>query len=689
MEPGDSGDAVSTEATPHSALDSGVSLHAYDIVVVVVYFVFVLAVGIWIGASLMSSNVGSGLFIGLAGTGAAGGLAVGGFEWNATWLLLALGWIFVPVYIAAGVVTMPQYLKKRFGGQRIQVYMSVLSLILYIFTKISTDIFSGAIFIQMALGWNLYLSTVILLVVTAVYTIAGGLTAVIYTDALQTVIMVGGALVLMFLGFQEVGWYPGLQHLYNQAIPNVTVPNTTCHLPRPDAFHMFRDPVNGDIPWPGFIFGLTVLATWCWCTDQVIVQRSLSAKSLSHAKGGSVLGGYLKMLPMFFIVMPGMISRALYPDEVACVDPDICQRVCGARVGCSNIAYPKLVMALMPVGLRGLMIAVIMAALMSSLTSIFNSSSTLFAIDVWQRFRKQATEQELMVVGRLFIVFLVVISILWIPIIQSSNSGQLFDYIQSITSYLAPPITALFLLAIFSKRVTEPGAFWGLTFGLAVGIVRMILEFSYPAPACGEVDRRPAVLKDVHYLYFALLLCGLSAIITVLISFCTEPIPDEKASGVFKLRLLGTSPLFLMPRSPTPTTDFYPIGLWFHLLPSRYPLEDMLTGYEFPEKEASVSGNEMEGENTPGLVGRPDVEDSVGDEEEVNPTQGPEEPRGSPQKAMSSAEQAALEKKLTSIEEEPLWRHVCNINAIILLAINIFLWGYFAIHEVKNGKASC
>ncbi|OBS57031.1 hypothetical protein A6R68_11844, partial [Neotoma lepida] len=465
MEPGDSRDGVSAETTPHSALHSGVSLHAYDIVVVVIYFVFVLAVGIWssirasrgtiggyflagrsmtwwpIGASLMSSNVGSGLFIGLAGTGAAGGLAVGGFEWNATWLLVALGWIFVPVYIAAGVVTMPQYLKKRFGGQRIQVYMSVLSLVLYIFTKISVGI-----------------------------------------------------------------------------------------IPRPDAFHVLRDPVNGDIPWPGLIFGLTVLATWCWCTDQVIVQRSLSAKSLSHAKGGSVLGGYLKILPMFFIVMPGMISRALYPDEVACVDPDICQRVCGARVGCSNIAYPKLVMALMPVGLRGLMIAVIMAALMSSLTSIFNSSSTLFAIDVWQRFRRQATEQELMVVGRLFIVFLVVISILWIPIIQGSNSGQLFDYIQSITSYLAPPITALFLLAIFSKRVTEPGAFWGLMFGLAVGIVRMILEFSYPAPACGEADRRPAVLKDFHYLYFALLLCGLTAVITVIISFCTEPIPDKKAS---------------------------------------------------------------------------------------------------------------------------------------------------------------
>ncbi|XP_009455555.2 sodium/glucose cotransporter 4 isoform X10 [Pan troglodytes] len=560
MGPGASGDGVRTETAPHIALDSRVGLHAYDISVVVIYFVFVIAVGIWssirasrgtiggyflagrsmswwpIGASLMSSNVGSGLFIGLAGTGAAGGLAVGGFEWNmrksrsggdrgihprshgrtgvrsqvsyfsvrgpptaqhclwvgsrpsvyiqdldtfffsplsqATWLLLALGWVFVPVYIAAGVVTMPQYLKKRFGGQRIQVYMSVLSLILYIFTKISTDIFSGALFIQMALGWNLYLSTGILLVVTAVYTIAvwpcTGQAAredpkLVLTDEPSPWVPRGPHGRDLHRrsadsdhGFQDVGWYPGLEQRYRQAIPNVTVPNTTCHLPRPDAFHMLRDPVSGDIPWPGLIFGLTVLATWCWCTDQVIVQRSLSAKSLSHAKGGSVLGGYLKILPMFFIVMPGMISRALFPDEVGCVDPDVCQRICGARVGCSNIAYPKLVMALMPVGLRGLMIAVIMAALMSSLTSIFNSSSTLFTIDVWQRFRRKATEQELMVVGRVFVVFLVVISILWIPIIQSSNSGQLFDYIQAVTSYLAPPITALFLLAIFCKRVTEP-----------------------------------------------------------------------------------------------------------------------------------------------------------------------------------------------------------------------------------------
>ncbi|NWI83233.1 SC5A9 protein, partial [Dryoscopus gambensis] len=655
---------TATTELPGLPGDTAAAFAVADIIVVVLYFVFVLAVGIWssirasrgtiggyflagrsmtwwpIGASLMSSNVGSGLFIGLAGTGAAGGLAVGGFEW-ATWALLALGWIFVPVYIAAGVVTMPEYLQKRFGGQRIQIYMSVLSLILYIFTKISVYIFSGALFIQISLGWNLYLSTVVLLAVTAVYTIAGGLTAVIYTDALQTLIMVLGALVLMFIGFEKVGWYEGLQEKYSTAIPKITVPNTTCHLPRADAFHLFRDPITGDIPWPGLIFGLSVLALWCWCTDQVIVQRSLSAKNLSHAKGGSVLGGYLKIFPMFFIVMPGMISRALYPDEVGCVDPDICKRVCGAAVGCSNIAYPKLVIELMPDGLRGLMIAVMMAALMSSLTSIFNSSSTLFVIDIWQRVRRQASEQELMIVGRVFILILVVISILWIPIIQSANSGKLFDYIQSITSYLAPPITALFILAIFCKRINEPGAFWGLMAGLAVGLVRMIMEFVYSAPSCGEEDRRPAVLKDLHYLYFALILCALTAIVIVLISLCTPPIPEEKLGSLTWWTRHRKAPAINLKNCKSEAAEINPE----HLV------------------ETAASGDKEEAAAKPPcwkmlylwFCGLPT----------------------SPTPTLTQEERAALEQRLTSIEEKPLWRIVCNANAILLLTINVFLWAYF------------
>nr|XP_020476511.1 sodium/glucose cotransporter 4-like isoform X2 [Monopterus albus] len=607
-----------TTATPSGR---GLSLDAADIAVVVVYFIFVMVVGIWssvranrstiggyflagrsmtwfpIGASLMSSNVGSGLFIGLAGTGAAAGIAVGGFEWNAAWVLVALGWIFIPVYIAAGVVTMPEYLAKRFGGKRIRIYMSVLSLILYIFTKISTDIFSGALFIQVSLGWDLYLSTGILLLVTAAYTVAGGLTAVIYTDALQTLIMVGGAFALMFIAFSRVGWYEGLVNHYMSAVPSVTVTNTTCHLPRSDAFHMFRDPVSGDLPWPGLVFGLTVLATWVWCTDQVIVQRSLSAKSLSHAKGGSVLGGYLKLLPMFFIVMPGMISRALFP------------------------------------GLRGLMLAVMLAALMSSLTSIFNSSSTLFTLDLYHRARPKASERELMIVGRVFILVLVCVSLLWIPVIQTANSGQLFDYIQSVTSFLAPPITAVFLMAIFWERTNEQGAFWGLMTGLVVGMVRMIMEFSYAPPSCGQPDHRPAVLADVHYLYFALILLALSCIIIVVVSLATAPIPKQ---------------------------HLYRLTWW-----SRYSQEPRID-----------------------LAGLQITSDSVNSDahSDAHSDQVPESwwcraalrVCGLTGTGSGSKPQVSENSELNSLQEEPLWSRVCSVNALLLLVANVFLWGYFA-----------
>ncbi|KAF7239841.1 Sodium/glucose cotransporter 1 [Varanus komodoensis] len=308
-----------------------------------------------IGASLFASNIGSGHFVGLAGTGAAAGIAIGGFEWNALVLVVVLGWMFVPIYIKAGVVTMPEYLRKRFGGKRIQVYLSVLSLCLYIFTKISADIFSGAIFIQLAMGLNIYVAIILLLVITALYTITGGLAAVIYTDTLQTFIMLLGSIILAVFAFKEVGGYEELMDKYMKAIPSlvsngsVAVPEQ-CYSPRPDAFQIFRDPISGDLPWPGLIFGLTILALWYWCTDQVIVQRCLSGKNMSHVKAGCILCGYLKLLPMFLMVMPGMISRVLYTDDVACVLPEECMRACGTPVGCSNIAYPTLVVRLMPDG---------------------------------------------------------------------------------------------------------------------------------------------------------------------------------------------------------------------------------------------------------------------------------------------------------------------------------------------------
>uniref|UniRef100_A0A8C1UIH6 Sodium/mannose cotransporter SLC5A10 n=1 Tax=Cyprinus carpio TaxID=7962 RepID=A0A8C1UIH6_CYPCA len=545
---------ASNSTTEFFALSQSFSVS--DIIVIGAYFLLNVAVGIWsscrvsrntlsgyflagrdmawwpIGASLFASSEGSGLFIGLAGTGAAGGIAVAGFEWNViraipSALLVSL----------SQIVTMPEYLGRRFGGERIRMYLSALSLLLSVFTKISTDLYSGALFVQVCLGWNLYLSTVLMLVVTALYTIAGGLAAVIYTDTLQTFIMIIGAVILTITAFNKIGGYSNLESVYLKAVPSKIIPNTTCHLPRPDAMHLFRDPVHGDLPWPGMTLGLTILATWYWCTDQVIVQRSLSAKNLSHAKGASIFASYLKMLPMIFIILPGMISRALYPDTVACVDPEECVKVCGAEVGCSNIAFPKLVIELMPSGLRGLMIAVMMAALMSSLTSIFNSSSTLFTMDIWKKYRRGASEKELLLVGRLTVI-LVVISVVWIPILQNANSGQLYVYIQSVTSYLAPPVTAIFVMAVFWKRTNEAGAFWGLMVGLVVGLTRMVLEFAFPPPRCGVFDPAPSVLRSVHYLHFAIILCALTAIVVVVISLLTPPPTDEQVifgvSKVFK-----------------------------------------------------------------------------------------------------------------------------------------------------------
>uniref|UniRef100_A0AAY4CGZ6 Sodium/mannose cotransporter SLC5A10 n=1 Tax=Denticeps clupeoides TaxID=299321 RepID=A0AAY4CGZ6_9TELE len=542
---------ASNSSTPFFALSQSFSVS--DIIVIGAYFLLNLAVGIWsscrvsrntlsgyflagrdmawwpIGASLFASSEGSGLFIGLAGTGAAGGIAVSGFEWNSdSGCCMAL--LIIPLF--SKIVTMPEYLGRRFGGERIRMYLSALSLMLSVFTKISTDLYSGALFVQVCLGWNLYLSTVLMLLVTALYTIAGGLAAVIYTDTLQTFVMIIGAVILTITAFNKIGGYTNLEQAYLAAVPSKIIPNTTCHLPRPDAMHLFRDATHGDLPWPGMTLGLTILATWYWCTDQVIVQRSLSAKNLSHAKGASIFASYLKMLPMVFIVLPGMISRALYPDSVGCVDPEECMRVCGAEVGCSNIAFPKLVIELMPSGLRGLMIAVMMAALMSSLTSIFNSSSTLFTMDIWKKHRRRASEKELLLVGRIVTVILVVISVIWIPILQSANSGQLYVYIQSVTSYLAPPVSSIFVLAVFWKRTNEAGAFWGLMVGLVVGVTRMVLEFAYPPPRCGVEDFAPSVLRSVHYLHFAIILCGLTMAVVMVISLLTPPPPPEQIQNL-------------------------------------------------------------------------------------------------------------------------------------------------------------
>ncbi|CAG5120820.1 unnamed protein product, partial [Candidula unifasciata] len=490
-----------------------------------------------VGASIFASNVGAPMFIGLAGTAAASGFACAIYEWHAIYLLIALGWVFVPVYVASGAFTMPEFLKKRFGGTRLRVFLSVQSLILYVLTKISAELFAGAIFLQQLLGWNLYVCVGGILAVTAVYTVVGGLTAVIYTDTLQTVILLIGATVLFVISMVDIGGWNTFMTLYAHAASNNTRTdpvNYSCGLPRSDFMHIWRDPVDSDIPWTGAAFGLTVLGLWTWCNDQIMVQRCLSAKNMSHSKGGAVFAAALKITSFFLWIVPGMISRVFFPDEIACSDPKSCEEICGNKAGCSNIAYPLLVLRKMPAGLRGLMLAALLAALMSTLTSIFNSASSMFTMDIWRRFRQRAPQHELMLVGRICVLVLIGLSLVWIPLIQVSQGGQLWNYLQSISACISPPWCWVFLLALFWKRTTEKGAFWGLIISTAVGLCRMILEFVYSAPPCGsmEVDERPAVLKDVHFLHFAMISSGVSIISTVAISLLTPPRPQEKLRKV-------------------------------------------------------------------------------------------------------------------------------------------------------------
>ncbi|KAL4835752.1 hypothetical protein H8958_004439 [Nasalis larvatus] len=656
---------------PQKGLEPG------DIVVLVLYFLFVLAVGLWstvktkrdtvkgyflaggdmvwwpVGASLFASNVGSGHFIGLAGSGAATGLSVSAYELNGLFSVLMLAWIFLPIYIAGQVTTMPEYLRKRFGGIRIPIILAVLYLFIYIFTKISVDMYAGAIFIQQSLHLDLYLAIVGLLAITAVYTVAGGLAAVIYTDALQTLIMLIGALTLMGYSFAAVGGMEGLKEKYFLALASNRSENSSCGLPREDAFHIFRDPLTSDLPWPGVLFGMSIPSLWYWCTDQVIVQRTLAAKNLSHAKGGALMAAYLKVLPLFIMVFPGMVSRILFPDQVACADPEICRKICSNPSGCSDIAYPKLVLELLPTGLRGLMMAVMVAALMSSLTSIFNSASTIFTMDLWNHLRPRASEKELMIVGRVFVLLLVLVSILWIPVIQASQGGQLFIYIQSISSYLQPPVAVVFIMGCFWKRTNEKGAFWGLISGLLLGLVRLVLDFIYVEPRCDQSDERPVLVKSIHYLYFSMILSTVTLITVSTVSWFTEPPSKEMVSHL------------------TWFTRHDPV-VQKEQAPPAAPLSLALSQNGMPEASSSSRVQfEMVQENM-----------SKTHSCDMTPKQSKVVKAilwlcGLQDKGKEELP-ARAEPVIVSLEEKPLVKTLLDVNLIFCVSCAIFIWGYFA-----------
>ncbi|XP_013419013.1 sodium/glucose cotransporter 4 [Lingula anatina] len=610
-----------------------------------------------VGFSLYISDIGSISLIGIAGAAAADGIAVICYEFTGIFCVLLLGFVFAPVYISASVYTMPEYLRKRFGSRRLQIYLAVQNLLLLVFTKLSAGVFVGVLIVQQVLGWDVYLSLLVLLTGTALYTLLGGLTAIIYTDALQTVVLLVGSTVLAVIALVRIEGYDGLQSQYFLSLPNGELHgNGTCGLPDPQAFHIIRDISDTHYPWTGSVFGASVLSAWYFCTNQVLVQRTLAARNTLHAKAGCILEAYLKVLPLFLIVLPGMASRALFSDTVACSSPESCTRVCGNSKGCSNIAYPTLILQLMPVGLKGLMFAAILTALMSSLSSIFNSGSTVFTIDIWKKIRKRASEWEIMIVGRLFIVVFGGFSIAWLPIVGGAREGQLLNYLQSVNSYLAPPVLACFVMAIAWSRVNEPGAFWGLLVGLILGVARMIADFALPAPPCGIPDNRPGILKKFHFLNYACVLFVLCIIVTVVVSILTKP---QEKKDLVRLTWSTKSDLHL-----DEDTRTEPKNMVFSVSKEIGALE---ISEEIPE---DISETSRQGSSTKATLELPAWKKVLYWICGYNALHNDSE---------NAEEHKAIERRmaLLAMEENPKWRRVVNVNLVICLSVGAFLWGFF------------
>jgi SSS family solute:Na+ symporter len=462
-----------------------------------------------VGASLFASNIGSEHLVGLAGTGAASGVAVGQFEILASLILLILGWVFVPFYLRSGVFTMPEFLERRYsrGARR---YLATISIIGYVLTKISVTIAAGGIVFEALMGIDFWTGALIVVVATGIYTIFGGLAAVLYTDMLQMFVLVGGAVVVTVAGLVTL---VGGSIVTISGLSAVGGWNAMVETVGPDFLDMWKPVTDPNFPWTGIVFGAPILGVWYWCTDQFIVQRVLSARDETQARRGTIFAGFLKILPLFIFVIPGVIAYALAQRGLLTLDtPDH--------------ALPALIGALLPAGFRGIVVAGLLAALMSSLSSVFNSCSTLITWDVYKEIHPEASERRLVWVGQVSTAALVVLGLLWIPLMELI-SEQLYQYIQSVQAYISPPIAAVFLLGVFWRRVNARGALWSLLTGFVLGMGRLVAELNQAA-----LDGWLLVYARINFLHFAIALFAVCVLVLVVGSLTAPPPPRHKVEGL-------------------------------------------------------------------------------------------------------------------------------------------------------------
>lgn len=464
-----------------------------------------------IGASIFASNIGSEHLVGLAGAGAESGMAMAHWEMHA-WLILILGWVFVPFYSRSKVFTMPEFLERRFNPQS-RTFLSIISLVSYVLTKVAVTVYAGGIVFKEVFGIDefmgidfFWVGAIGLVVITGLYTVVGGMKSVLYTSVLQTPILLIGSIVILIVGLVKIG---GWHELMEICRANVT--------PHGDSMtSLIRSAKDPDFPWTGVIFGSAIIGFWYWCTDQYIVQRVLSGKDQTQARRGTIFGAYLKLLPVFIFLIPGMIAYAL--NQKGMLD-----------LSSSDAAFSTLVTTLLPSGLKGVVVGGLMAALMSSLASLFNSSAMLFTVDFYKKFKPESSEKHLVFVGRIATTVIVILGILWIPVMRSIGE-VLYEYLQQVQGLLAPGIAAVFFMGVFSRWATPKGGMWGLIIGFGLGMFRLVVNIFDDAFAKSSFIYEWFIATN--WLHYTVFLFIFTMVLIAIISALTPKPSKEKLVGL-------------------------------------------------------------------------------------------------------------------------------------------------------------
>jgi SSS family solute:Na+ symporter len=540
-------------------------LHPVDWLVILAYFALIAAIVVWvarkqkktsdsyflagrelgwfvIGASIFASNIGSEHLVGLASSGATDGVAMAHYELHA-WCLLVLAWVMVPFYMRSRVFTMPEFLERRFSPTA-RTVLSVISLVAYILTKIAVGIFAGGVVFAVLLPeinlWGLdsfWIGSFLVVVITGLYTIIGGMRAVAYTEAMQTIVLIIGSALVTIFGLQALGGWSELRAIVPSDMFNLWKPMVPAGLestwaPVRDS-HQMAWYFNDNYPWLGMLICAPVIGLWYWCTDQYIVQRALTAENETQARRGSIAAAFFKLLPVFIFIIPGIICYAL---AISGKNADFQNFLIGpdGKIIRDNAqrAFPLMVANVLPVGVRGIVVAGLLAALMSSLAGAFNACATLFTIDFYGRLRRGVSQEQLVWMGRIATAVMVLIGILWIPVIRGGRG--LYDYLQGMQGYLAPPIFVVFFLGVFFKRMNAKGCIWALVVGFALGIgrlaidtpVKMIQGFSY------EQGSFLWIVNNIFFQYYSGIILVISAAVMIIVSHMTAAPDYAKIGGL-------------------------------------------------------------------------------------------------------------------------------------------------------------